>query len=528
MNPTRVLPNHADQGVLFSESFVGDRLHDNHESFVFRELMRKLDLKILHDAYGNEGGHMFSPDDIFAVVAYGYMKGFCSSYQLADAVEHRLDFIMLAGGHAIKRRTLSDFRARHRESIAKIFLQTVEMANEVGLIDFAKIFALDGSKIRSNANRDQRKSREEWQEEREKLRQTVEDFMDRWEKTDTEEEEREAQEAERMAQIRERIAALPKQKPVTKEETSGGDSTQSNPEKPASTIDDASDAISTIDKIERIDHVLEENPKLESINIVDPESRLMKFGAGVEEGFNMQAVSHNGVLVALDITQDENDQHQLENMTEQLLKNIGFEDKIKQSTSIEQPVIRFTADAGYNAGRNLAYLDSRPEVDPYISMHQRDDKKSAYHRKHFKYDETPDEYQCPQGKILESLVDKNHHGAKVTIYAAKLTDCIHCPVRAQCVTNKDDIRRGYRTIEDDAFAVHRHAMRTKMQIESNKAIYRQRAGEIEPRFGWKKRITLPQLRMRGKSGAKTEASLSSIAYNLRQLLKRAPSDWVWA
>ncbi|MDZ7343889.1 MAG: transposase, partial [candidate division KSB1 bacterium] len=76
-------------------------------------------------------------------------------------------------------------------------------------------------------------------------------------------------------------------------------------------------------------------------------------------------------------------------------------------------------------------------------------------------------------------------------------DCVYCPVRNACLTNRADLRRGYRTIEDDAYAPLRHAMRTKIKSPEGRALYRRRGSEIEPRFGWLKRITLPQFRLRG-------------------------------
>ena len=512
LNPERVIPNLAEQGVLFSESFVGDRLHPNHQVYAFKELISKLDLSPLVEDYSYEGGQMFSPRDLFALTCYGYTKGICSSYQLADAVANRLDFIFLAGGHHIKRRTLSDFRNRHRKVMAQIFVQTVELADKVGLIEKNGVFALDGTKIHANANRDQRKDRSEWQKEREKLRENIETFLDNWDKADAEEESLEEEESQRIQEIRKQISQLPQQKiEITKDEKNdksddppkGNSSNRKKPPK------DSQHALSDLRKIKRIDKILEEHPDLQSINLTDPEARVMKEGVGTNEAYNVQAISNNSIIVALDLTQEENDQHQLQPMTEQLMKNLSHFD-----------MYRLLADAGYNAGFNLAYLERYSEIDAFVSMYERKDNKSEYDRKNFIFDEDNDEYTCPKGKILENLRDKKKNDEKHSVYAANIEDCIYCPVRKECLSNKDDVKRGYRTIEDDCYAPFRHAMRAKVTSPEGRKIYRQRAGEIEPRFGWKKRITLPQFRLRSCLGAKAEAALSSTASNIMQILRR--------
>jgi transposase len=96
MNPKRIIPGQSDQGVLFSAHYIGDRLSQDHEVFEFREILNKMILSSIVESYGDEGGKMYSPRDLFAIVCYGYHKRMVSSYQMADAVENRLDFIYLA------------------------------------------------------------------------------------------------------------------------------------------------------------------------------------------------------------------------------------------------------------------------------------------------------------------------------------------------------------------------------------------------------------------------------------------------
>lgn len=515
MNPKRIIPGQSEQGILFSAHYIGDRLSKDHEVFEFRKIVNRMNLSSIMESYGDEGGVMYSPCDLFSIICYGYHKRLVSSYQMADAVANRLDFIFLAGGHQIKRRTICEFRRRHGQVIKQLLAQSVKLADDVGLIDRNKIFALDGTKIRSSANRDQRKTRDEWAQVQNKLIKSVEDFLNEWEKNDKLEEDIEEEQANRMREIRERIKNLPQQKsipPVAKPPKENRKKRLENQYQPKDDdmfkIESIEDADMALNKASKINQTLEE-ASTNSINLTDPDSRLMKYGKNAFESYNAQIISNNGFIVAVDVSTSENDQSQLEPMAELLLKNIPLEN---------DQTILLCADAGYNKGKNLAALETKPEIDAFISMHRRNKKENAYSKDKFGYNEENDEYTCPKGKILEHRRDITLKDQKGSLYGATIEKCIYCPAKNQCVTG-DDVRRGYRTIEDDAYAIFRNAMRSKMQREESKQIYRKRSGEVEPRFGNLKTRGMRFIRLRRLTGAKTEFIFASIASNLARIIR---------
>ncbi|MDH4201236.1 MAG: hypothetical protein OEV66_12820 [Spirochaetia bacterium] len=83
MNPKRIIPGESDQGILYSAHYIGDRLSKDHEVFEFRKIVNKMNLSSIMESYGNEGGIMYSPRDLFSIVCYGYHKRLVSSYQMA-------------------------------------------------------------------------------------------------------------------------------------------------------------------------------------------------------------------------------------------------------------------------------------------------------------------------------------------------------------------------------------------------------------------------------------------------------------
>ena len=76
-------------------------------------------------------------------------------------------------------------------------------------------------------------------------------------------------------------------------------------------------------------------------NITDPESRIMKTRKGYVQGYNAQAVvTKEQVIVAAEVTQEENDVNQLRPMMKEMgktLKAVGVKEKVKTKL----------ADAGY-------------------------------------------------------------------------------------------------------------------------------------------------------------------------------------
>jgi hypothetical protein len=92
-------------------------------------------------------------------------------------------------------------------------------------------------------------------------------------------------------------------------------------------------------------------------NITDPESRIMKTRTGYVQGYNAQAVvTEDQVIVAADVTQEENDKQQLHPMLQQMqdeLSEAGVEDSV--GTALQ--------DAGYWSEKNVQEADPKgPEL----------------------------------------------------------------------------------------------------------------------------------------------------------------------
>lgn len=101
-------------------------------------------------------------------------------------------------------------------------------------------------------------------------------------------------------------------------------------------------------------------PEKAKANITDPDSRIMKPRKGFVQGFNAQAaVTEDQVIVAAELTQDENDVDQLHQMIEQAEKNL-------EEAGIDKKIGAVVADAGYLSDDNLKKKSEDPEPEEEV------------------------------------------------------------------------------------------------------------------------------------------------------------------
>lgn len=526
----RIKESKKEQGVLFAEHYVGDRLPKNDEVYLFEQVFDQLDIRKITDSYSREGGSMFNPKDQLAVIIFAYYKGITSSVKIAEYIRYNLQFMYLAGGHIISRRTICDFRVKHFDAIRELLKSSVNIAVEAGLVSDSDSYALDGSKIEANASFSKTRRKKEWKERQKKIIDHVDRFLREWEEQDRLEEGLEEEQEERFRRISEKLKNIKKQnqekgtrdseedhkKDDLKKETTEESDKLSKFSKNRIKIKDATFAEKYLDEHTKIDSLLDKYKDVRDdmfLNLSDSDCRVMKNDKKIKESYNVQAVSNNQIIVALDVTQDENDQSQLEPMIEQLKQNVNF-----------KKLIRMLTDAGYNRGKNLEYISNESQIDAYISMNDRSENKNSddnfFHKENFKYDESDNSWICPTGERLEFKNEFRRDNKKQKLYACKLEKCIYCSERKSCIKTGADTRRGYRTIEDDGYVVHRKKMKEKMQYEESKEIYSRRSAEIESVFGQiKNNRNFSRFRLRGLGKVRIESTIMAISHNLGKIMK---------
>lgn len=495
----RIKTSLKGQRILFAEHYIDERLSKDHEVYAFDAILDQLDLCAILNSYSPEGGKLFSPRDMIAILIYAYMKGVTSSYKISNEIRENIAFVYLSGGQIVKPRTIRDFRKRNASRLKELFSSTVQLAERIGLLREDDLFAIDGSKFAADASKSKTVTKADAEKRLTKIRKSVDDYFDELDRNDELEEDIEEEKAKLHAERMRKIRELKDSK--NRKEAKN-----------------AKRAERLIQESNRIETVLAAYPDLkaeERINLTEPESRLMQNGTGEYlQGFNAQIITSNQIICAADLSQDENDQALLKPMVEQLEQQLPNLQSYK-----------LLADAGYNKGENLAWLAGQAHIDAYISMRDRredakTDLEKSIGRSAFEYNESEDHYVCPTGNILDFQRTRNSKGVEYAIYRADHNDCQRCSARHACLTTAADKKAGAKIVEDSGTLVFRNKMKEKMSNDDAKKIYRERAIEPEPVWGQiKKNMGIRRFRMRKFSSMSGEFTIIAIVSNLAKLLR---------
>ena len=106
------------------------------------------------------------------VVFYAYYSGLMSSRKIWDGLKERADFIFLSGDQVPDFRTINDFRTRHMKVLPKLFAQIVMICVRLGMLDFQNL-AIDGEKIKANANYRRSKNRKRTKQSYQRVKEAI-------------------------------------------------------------------------------------------------------------------------------------------------------------------------------------------------------------------------------------------------------------------------------------------------------------------------------------------------------------------
>lgn len=296
------------------------------------------------DGWGRASYH---PCMMVKVLLYAYCVGVRSSRKIEQALEQDVALRYLAANQRPNFRTIADFRKQHLKDIEALFNSVLVLCQEAGLAKLGRV-ALDGRKVAANAALDQNRTQVALEKE-------VERMLAEAERIDREEDElfgenvrgdelpedlrTSAGRLARLKEARARLAAEAEsarqgqaQKIEVREEEERRTGKKKRGRKPK-------DPEAVVDRDKKA-------------NVTDPDSRIMKTRCGWVQGFNAQAMTdcESQVIVAQDVTQEENDFRQLGPMLERVEQQAGA-----------RPA-KCIADAGYWSDENAALEDDDTEL----------------------------------------------------------------------------------------------------------------------------------------------------------------------
>jgi transposase len=328
---------------------VADFVAAGHPAHLVRDLVsEELDLSAIMDTYTEVRGYPpYHPGMMVALLLYAYRSGVYSSRRIARACEERLDFQAVTALSQPDFRTISEFRRRHLDALAGLFVQVLALCRKAGLAGLDHV-AVDGTKIKANASKHKAMSYARMVEAEAELTREVAEWLARAHAEDA------AEDAEhgstrrgdeppdwmrdkqaRLARIRAAKAAL---------EAEARQAEAARPPPPSNPDG------SPKPRLGRQPQHLPGQPKPKSQrNFTDPESRIMKGRDGFIQAYNAQAAvdADTQIIVAHRLSNNGSDQDAL----------LALLDAVEANTG-EMPN-EVSADNGFCSEVNLAGLIER-------------------------------------------------------------------------------------------------------------------------------------------------------------------------
>jgi len=466
-----------------------DWLPDDDLAYFILDTVDRLDLSAIEAVLQSKdprGTRPYDPRLMVALLLLGYCVGVTSSRKLARATFRDVAFRVIAGGQHPDYSVISEFRRVHLQALRGLFGQTVQVAQEMGIVQLGRV-ALDGTKMRANASKHKAMSYERMKKKKTKLEADIAAYFAEAERVDREEdalygkgnrgdelppelrdrvkrlkkldEAMAALEAEaartKATDLRERAArqrehAQETADPVeSKRAATRAKQLDARAEKmdPKSSDDDESEpppASSGDLPSHRVPATPSGKPKDKAQrNFTDPDSRIMKHDGGYIQAYNAQAVAEpsHQIVVGCAVTNQAPDQEHLPPLLEEVRRTCGdYPDEL-------------LADNGYWAESHVGYCEERG-VEPYIATGR------------LKHGESP---PPTRGRIPQSLGTKGR-------------------------------------------------MRRKLGTKKGREIYARRKAVVEPVFGQIKHARgLRSFLLRGLEKVRGEWALMCAGHNLRKL-----------
>jgi transposase len=362
--PTSFLPYNPRQDFLLPPS-PSEWLAESHLVYFVVEIIDRLDLQVFYSRYDGDGrrNQPFDPALLVKVLVYAYATGVFSSRKIARKLYEDVAFRVLGAGHFPAHRTICDFRLRHLPELKELFVQVVQLAKELGLVKLGTI-ALDGTKVKANASKHKAMSYGRMKEQEQKLKEEIEQLLERARITDAQEDARlgvEQTEEQLPAELQRREARLAKiQAAKARLEQRQAEADRAAGRHPDDNQRRGGGAGRPFKR------PFGEPEKKAQDNFTDPESRIMKMGTTFEQCYNAQAAvdAESQLIVASGLTNNAADNGELVPMIEAVKSNLG------------QLPQRALADSGYRSEQAFAVLEEKG-VEALVALGREDKDRPA-------------------------------------------------------------------------------------------------------------------------------------------------------
>jgi len=178
-----------DQTYLFPPD-IREWLPEDHLAYFISDTVDELDLSRIYERYCPAPGYPpYDPKMMTKLLTYAYCIGMRSSRQIARATKENIGFRVLAANNYPDFRTICRFRVDHSDAFRFLFRQVLHLCVVKGIARL-KIAALDGTKVKANANTRKNAGKTDFRKELDELDRIAKQTMEEAEKIDDEENDR--------------------------------------------------------------------------------------------------------------------------------------------------------------------------------------------------------------------------------------------------------------------------------------------------------------------------------------------------
>lgn len=480
-------PYSQDQMFLLPPS-LSDFIHEDHPAHLINDLVEQLDLSALEARYGAMGQPAYAVRLMLKVVFYGFTVGLFSARKLSRACRENLAFQYLAGLEKPAFKTLIEFRRRHRDDMKGVFLETVKLAREMGLVLLARV-ALDGSKITANTSKHKAMSYGRMQEEEKKLKAEIEALLKQAEEADAQEDQEFGIEQDGYSLSGELARRESRRKKVE-------------------------EARQALEAREAKDHPGEPIDPKKQISFADHDARCFaKGGEGTRYIYNAQiAVDMDSQIIVENHIEDSvSDAEAAEPALQNMEAGVGVPEKL-------------VGDGGYGNLQTIESCESRG-VEPVCATRREETTASSKQTQGpgtsetgkpvgsealsaFAYDGAANQFTCPHGLVF-TFDHWNENGTKATYRSRAPGDCV-------CGTYQR--RNGERTLVVRKEHFGQRKLKQILARPENKLLYSRRKCTVEPALGQiKSGIGFDRFFYRGRPNVRSEWNVMCAAANLKKM-----------
>ena len=340
---------------------MDDWLPEGHLARFIVDIVNRLDISEIHSTYSEQmgGQKAYDPRMMVSLIFYCLVTGILSSRKIEIATWESIPVRYITGDLHPDHDTIASFRNRMKESLNKIFLKILLIAQEMGLLKLGTV-SLDGTKMKANASKHKALSYGHACKLEEQLKEELAQLLSMSEaedKIDTKKPNLDIPEEIRRRE--DRLAGIEK----AKAEISRREKERYEKEKAEYEAKMEKRKVKEINTGKKAKGKEPQEPKEEisgkaQVNLTDPDSRIMpKSGGAFEQSYNAQALVDvdSRIIVSGHVTQACNDKEELKpelSELEALPDCLGKAEKL-------------LGDAGYYSEENLKAVEAAG-LNPYI------------------------------------------------------------------------------------------------------------------------------------------------------------------